>query len=77
LRTRGQDSDQVIRSRMEKSEAEISHWAEYDYVLVNSDLDDCEAKLRTILTGERLRRTRQPSLAGFVRGLNAEFEGRT
>lgn len=76
LRRRGQDSDAVIAARMAKSEAEISHWAEYDYVLVNRDLDACERDLRTILTAERLRRTRQPGLAGFVRRLNAEFEGR-
>jgi guanylate kinase len=76
LRSRGQDSDDVIRGRMAKSEAEISHWAEYDYVLVNRDLDEVEASLRTILTAERLRRDRQPWLSGFVRGLNAEFETR-
>jgi guanylate kinase len=76
LRTRGQDSEDVIRGRMAKSEAEISHWAEYDYVLVNQDLDDTEARLRTILTAERLRRDRQPWLSGFVRALNAEFEAR-
>ena len=77
LRSRGQDSDAVIAGRMAKSEAEISHWAEYDYVLVNRDLDACEADLRTILAAERLKRGRQPGLAGFVKGLNAEFEGRT
>jgi guanylate kinase len=76
LRARGQDSDEVIRGRMAKSEAEISHWAEYDYVLVNSDLDACEADLRAIVTAERLRRTRQPRLSAFVRSLNAEFEAR-
>jgi guanylate kinase len=76
LRSRAQDSDAVIAGRMAKSEAEISHWAEYDYVLVNRDLDACEAQLRAIVTAERLRRTRQPWLDGFVRRLNAEFEGR-
>ena len=76
LRTRGQDSDEVIRGRMAKSEAEISHWAEYDYVLVNNDLDACEADLRAIVTAERLRRSRQPGLSSFVRSLNAEFEAR-
>lgn len=76
LHTRGQDSDEVIRGRMAKSEAEISHWAEYDYVLVNRDLDACEEELRTILRAERLRRSRQPWLNAFVRQLNAEFEGR-
>ena len=76
LRTRGQDSDEVIRGRMAKSEAEISHWAEYDYVLVNDDLDCTEADLKTILTAERLRRDRQPELSDFVRRLNREFETR-
>jgi guanylate kinase len=74
LRTRGQDSDAVIAGRMAKSRDEISHWAEYDYVLVNRDLDEAEAQLRTILTAERLRRDRQPGLSDFVRGLNREFE---
>ena len=75
LRARAQDSDEVIRGRMAKSEAEISHWAEYDYVLVNHDLDECEQRVRTIVAAERLRRTRRRGLAAFVKGLNAEFEG--
>jgi guanylate kinase len=76
LRTRGQDSDDVIRGRMAKSEGEISHWAEYDYVLINDDLDTTEDRLRTILTAERMRRDRQPWLADFVRDLNREFAAR-
>ncbi len=76
LRARGQDSDEVIAGRMAKSEAEISHWAEYDYVLINDDIDRSEADLRTILTAERMRRDRQPGLTEFVRGLNKEFEAR-
>ena len=76
LRARGQDSPDVIATRMAQSEAEISHWAEYDYVLVNEDIDETEAKLKTILTAERLHRDRQPGLAGFVRELNAEFRER-
>jgi guanylate kinase len=76
LRARGQDSDAVIRGRMAKSEAEISHWAEYDYVLVNDDLDATEVRLRTILMAERLRRDRQPWLSAFVAGLNSEFAAR-
>ncbi|WP_407932988.1 guanylate kinase [Jannaschia ovalis] len=76
LQDRGQDSPEVIEARMAKSEAEISHWAEYDYVLVNDDADACEARLRTILTGERLRRDRQPWLTEFTRGLGAEFRER-
>lgn len=76
LRSRGQDSAETIERRMAKSEAEISHWAEYDYVLVNEDPDACELRLRTILTGERLRRDRQPWLTEFARGLSAEFRER-
>ena len=76
LRGRGQDSEAVIRDRMAKSEAEISHWAEYDYVIVNSDLDAAFNGLVTILQAERTRRDRQPGLAGFVRGLNKEFAAR-
>ncbi|CTQ50471.1 guanylate kinase [Jannaschia donghaensis] len=76
LRGRGQDSDAVIEGRMEKSESEISHWAEYDYVLVNDEPDACEARLRTILAAERLRRDRQPWLSDFTRGLNDEFRRR-
>lgn len=76
LRTRGQDTDEVIRGRMAKSEAEISHWAEYDYVLVNADIDQAEAELKTIVQAERMRRDRQPGLSDFVRGLNREFQVR-
>lgn len=76
LRSRAQDSDAVIAGRMAKSEAEISHWAEYDYVLVNEDIDRAEAELKTILAAERMRRDRQPWLSDFVRGLNREFAER-
>ncbi len=76
LRSRAQDSDAVIAARMQKSRDEISHWAEYDYCLVNHDLDEAEAELRAILTAERLKRSRQPGLMGLVRDLNAEFEER-
>ena len=72
LRTRGQDSDLVIAGRMEKSRAEISHWAEYDYVLVNDDLEQTEARLRDIVTAERLRRDRQVWLGTFVKTLMEE-----
>ncbi len=74
LNGRGQDSADVIASRMTKSRDEISHWAEYDYVLVNDDLNICETRLKTILTAERLKRMRRPGLVDHVRGLNAEFE---
>lgn len=72
LRGRGQDSDAIIAGRMQKSRSEISHWAEYDYVLVNDDLDQTEARMRAILTAERLRRDRQAGLGAFVRDLMSE-----
>jgi guanylate kinase len=75
LRSRGQDSDQVIADRMAKSQAEISHWGEYDYVLVNNDLDAALGELQSILTAERLRRERRTGLSDFVRGLDREFKG--
>ena len=74
LRARGQDSESVIAGRMAKSRDEISHWAEYDYVIVNHDIDRSFNTLQTILEAERERRDRQPDLADFVRGLNLEFE---
>ena len=74
LRGRGQDSDEIIAGRMAKSQAEISHWGEYDYVLVNQDLDVAEAELKAILTAERLRRERRTGLSDFVRGLDQEFK---
>lgn len=74
LYARAQDSEEVIAGRMQKSLGEISRWSEYDYVLVNRDIDETEAQLCTILEAERLRRDRQPWLTDFVRGLNAEYE---
>ncbi len=74
LKARGQDSDEVVAGRMARSRDEISHWAEYDYVLVNDDVDACEAEIRAILAAERLRRDRRPGLVRFVQNLNAEFE---
>lgn len=75
LISRGQDSADVIAGRMAKSQAEISHWAEYDYVLINEDLDRAEVQLIAIVQAERLRRDRQPGLSEFVRGLSREGEG--
>jgi len=75
LRSRGQDSDAVIEGRMAKSLDEVSHWAEYDYVLVNDDPDTCANDLMAILTAERRRRERQVSLNDFVRTLQDEYEG--
>lgn len=69
LRERGTDSDPVIAGRMERAASEISHWAEYDYVLVNDDADLCAARAKAILRAERLRRNRRTGLVDFVRGL--------
>ena len=69
LRTRAQDSDSVIVKRMSKSEAEISHWAEYDYVIVNEDISTALDELKTIVKSERMRRRRQMWLGGFVKSL--------
>ena len=77
LQSRGQDSAEVINDRMAKSRNEISHWPEYDYVLVNQNLDDTEAQLRTIIDAERLRLSQQPDIVESVRRLNGEFEERT
>jgi len=76
LRGRAQDSDAVIAARMAKSMHEISHWSEYDYVVVNHDADQATEELKTILTAERARAGRQPWLTEFVRGLNKEFQTR-
>lgn len=76
LRGRAQDSEEVIAGRMAKSRDEISHWAEYDYVIINRDVDHAFEELVTILKAERMRRDRQPGLSDFVRGLNREFEAR-
>ncbi|MEP9376919.1 guanylate kinase [Aquabacter sp. CN5-332] len=69
LRTRAQDSDDVVRQRMSKASDEISHFTEYDYILINQDIDDSLAKLTAILNAERLKRRRLTGLASFVQGL--------
>ncbi len=74
LQKRGQDSAEVVAGRMAQSSNEISHWAEYDYVLVNDDVDRAEEDLRAIVQAERLKRARVTGLTGFVSGLKAEYE---
>jgi len=69
LKRRAQDSAQVVARRMAKAADEMSHWAEYDYVIVNHDVEASLAQLRAILTAERLRRTRQVGLVEFVKRL--------
>lgn len=71
LRSRAQDSDETIARRMSKAEIEISHWLEYDYVILNDDLDGAEEKLKQIIAAERLKRRRQPWVGSFVRKLTS------
>jgi len=66
LRKRAQDTDAVIQGRLEGAADEITHWAEYDYVLLNDDFDATAAKMDTILRAERLKRFRQTWLTEFV-----------
>ncbi|MFL6829853.1 MAG: guanylate kinase [Sphingomicrobium sp.] len=69
LRARGTDPEEVIADRMRRASSEISHWAEYDYVLINRDMADCLAEVQTIVASERLKRARQIDLVNFVRDL--------
>ncbi|KWT66733.1 guanylate kinase [Hyphomicrobium sulfonivorans] len=73
LRARAQDPEEVVRKRMDAAAAEISHWPEYDYVIVNSDLQKSMEGLSAILTAERLRRERLNGLTAFVRDLQREL----
>jgi guanylate kinase len=73
LKTRAQDSDDVIHARMAKAADEMSHWAEYDYVVINNDIDTAFSDVKAILAAERLKRERQTGLSDFVRGLQAEL----
>ncbi|MEA1072799.1 guanylate kinase [Sphingomonas sp. LY160] len=71
LESRGTDSAEVIAGRMRRAAGEISHWAEYDYVLINEDSEACLADVHAILAAERLKRWRQAGLVTFVRDLVA------
>ena len=74
LESRGQDDAETIAKRMGKSWDEISHWDGYDFVLVNDDLDQTEARLKSIITAARLRLSQQPAIKDHVRLLQSEFE---
>ncbi|MCH8154996.1 MAG: hypothetical protein IH786_06990 [Proteobacteria bacterium] len=76
LRSRAQDNDEVIAGRMARARDEISHWAEYDYVLINDDLATCHSRIGTIIAAERQRRDRQTWLQPHVDALYAEFEAK-
>jgi len=73
LKRRAQDARDVIRTRMAKAAGEMSHWPEYDYVIVNRDIDEAFDEVRAILAAERLKRERQIGLSDFVRGLQAKL----
>ena len=69
LKRRAEDPEAVIETRLNNARTEIEHWREYDYVVVNDDLDRAFAEVRAIVTAERLRRDRRPGLFDFVSGL--------
>src|SRR6202162_68916 len=74
LHTRAQDSDDVIRGRMGRATHELSHWAEYDYIVINRDVDEAFAAGQSILKAERLKRERRTGLTTFVRELQRQLE---
>lgn len=73
LRARALDHDAVIKARMAKAGDELSHWAEYDYVIVNDDVERAFDEVKQILTAERLKRERQTGLTAFVRDLQSKL----
>ena len=74
LHSRAQDSAEVIRSRMSRASHEMSHWAEYDYIVINHDVDEAFAEVQSILKAERLKRERRTGLTNFVRELQRQLE---
>lgn len=73
LKKRAQDSDDVVARRMAKAADEISHWAEYDYIVVNDDIERCLGAVNAILNAERMRRERQTGLLNFVKQLREGY----
>jgi len=74
LHSRAQDSEEVIRGRMSRASHEMSHWAEYDYIVINHDVDEAFAEVQSILKAERLKRERRVGLTTFVRELQRQLE---
>jgi guanylate kinase len=74
LHTRAQDSDEVIRKRMSRAGDEVSHFAEYDYIVINHDIDEAYAEVLSVLRAERLKRERRSGLTAFVRELQQQLE---
>jgi len=73
LHTRALDDEDVIRRRMAKASGELSHWAEYDYVIINDTLDRAFVEVQTILAAERMKRARQPWISAYVRRLQEKL----
>ena len=74
LQTRAQDSAEVIRGRMDRASHELSHWAEYDYIVINHEVNEAFAEVQSILKAERLKRARRVGLTQFVRALQQQLE---
>jgi len=74
LHSRAQDSEDVIRGRMSRASHEMSHWAEYDYIVINRDLDEAFAEVQSILKAERLKRERRVGLVSYVRSLQSQLQ---
>ncbi|HEY4984997.1 MAG TPA: guanylate kinase [Bradyrhizobium sp.] len=74
LNSRAQDSQEVIRSRMSRASHEMSHWAEYDYIVINHDIEEAFGEVQSILKAERLKRERRVGLTAFVRELQTPLE---
>jgi guanylate kinase len=74
LHSRAQDSQDTIRKRMSRASHEMSHWAEYDYIVINRDVDEAFAEVQSILKAERLKRERRVGLTTFVRSLQQQLE---
>jgi guanylate kinase len=74
LHSRAQDADDVIRGRMSRASHEMSHWAEYDYIVINHEIDEAFAEVQSILKAERLKRERRTGLTTFVRELQRQLE---
>ena len=73
LKSRGEDSDEVVKKRMDGASAEITHWAEYDYVVINKNLNDSVKAVLGILKAERMKRIRQVGLGEFVRSISHDL----
>jgi len=73
LKSRGQDSNEVVKKRMDGASAEITHWAEYDYVVINEDLNNSVNTVLGILKAERMKRIRQTGLVDFVRSITHDY----